>query len=267
MKQKLSLICALALILCSIAFPAHAAESTELDLTQEVAEALIDLAGFETQENAIISMTDEYVSVAQTNASGELEITHISSYAEKEDEDGYAPINPNQLTDEIEAEITSNPKARSSTQQTISFKTSSSVSFSVSVTVIYSRYTNTIGTSIYYFYRPYGVQASWTSSSSISVSYLRADYDTVGELVPFIDCIQTTSYSALSSSVISNDYRHTVSLTQSNPVKGTAYIKYNYMASDRALWLANYIDVSSITVWITVGGVSYTDGCSLGQTY
>lgn len=265
MYRKLSFILVCVFVLCCMPFPAFAAESDQTDVSAEVANALIDLAGVEVREDSVISMTDKHVSVTQVNESGDFETTFISSYTGTGN--NYTMINPEQLTEDVEETISSSPKARSSKSQTIEI-VASQVSFSINVSVSYSRYSNTIGTSIYYFYRPYGVTASWTSTSSTAtVTSLTAEYTTAGDRVTFPSCIQATSYSALSNLVDAYDYLHTVTMTQSNPTKGTAYVAYNYLASGYALWFANLVDGSTINVSIVVSGKTYKYPLNLDQIY
>lgn len=264
MKQKLALVIAFAFILCS--FPVYAAETSNLDLTDEVAEAMVELAGVECAENSVVTMTDDYVSVTQATPSGDFATTFISSYADSSGDD-LSPVNPKELTDEVEESIANNPLARSSSGYQVHLEVSSSIDVYVTVTVIYSRYTHTIGTNIHYFYRPYGVQASWTSTSSVSVTSMTAEYDTNGTKIVFPDCIQVTSEAALQALSATPFSAHKVTLTKASPTKGTAYVSYNYMESDKAMWLETGVEESFVTASIVVSGKTYEYGYSIGNTY
>ena len=122
--------------------------------------------------------------------------------------------------------------------------------------VYYSVGSDNLGTTL--FYRHNGIEAGWTSTSSVNFSKLYVRYNSKGDLYPFPDCATASSLSGL---LIQKNYSVESLINVSNPTKGYMYVDGKHtMPFNRRLFLSDFFEHKGLCYY----KITYTYA---GQTY
>ena len=176
------------------------------DSERVVVDGLASMAGVEINENDIIIIKNDYVSIRHSLNDSDDQVTYIVGATIRNGE--LSLLNPEQLAEELDL--------RSNVSYDANFKVNSQVALTLTYTAYYNKYYNSHN--YWYYYRPYMLRAKWSPGavSGLTVSNMRIGYGSNGNLVSYPACLDDSD---MSSYIVQSNYGHYIEINKANPFK------------------------------------------------